>query len=236
MEDIITNNMIITEIQNELFRLADADYKSFNSKLIPNIPFENIIGVRTPALRKYAKIAAKNPDINIFLDELPHKYYEENNLHGFIIEQISDYDKVICELNKFLPYVDNWATCDMMSPKIFVKHLDELKEQIEVWVVSSHTYMVRFAMGMIMKYYLDENYDIKYTELVLSVKSDEYYIKMMQAWYLATALAKQYDKIIPIIEERKLDKFIHNKTIQKAIESLRIDNEKKQYLRSLKIV
>ena len=225
---------VIQDFQQKLFELQDLSYKEFHSKLIPNVDSELVIGVRTPALRKLAKELAKTPEGEIYLTCLPHKYYEENNLHGFIIESIKDYDKVIAALDAFLPYVDNWATCDMIAPKVFKKHLPKLLLKIEEWLASEDTYMVRFAMGMLLKYYLDEAFEPRFLEMVSSVESEEYYIKMMIAWYFATALAKQYDATLPYITENRLPVWIHNKTIQKSIESYRITNEQKNFLRILK--
>lgn len=221
-------------VQKELFNLQDEAYKIFHSKLIPNVSADLIIGVRTPALRKFAKDFSKHECANEFLNSLPHKYYEENNLHGFLIEQIKDYDTLTKRLDEFLPYVDNWATCDLMRPKIFKKNKDRLIEKIDEWIDSDHTYMKRFAIEMLMSFYLDEDFKLEYAQKVATVKSEEYYVNMMIAWYFATALAKQYESIIPFIEGKKLEKWVHNKTIQKAVESYRITNEQKVYLRSLK--
>lgn len=225
---------VVQNFRQQLFMLQDIPYKEFHSKLIPNIDPNLVIGVRTPALRKLAKGLAKTSEAEVYLTCLPHKYYEENNLHGFIIESIKDYEKVIAALDTFLPYVDNWATCDMMAPKVFKKHLPELLCKIEEWIASEHTYMVRFAIGMLLKYYLSDAFEPRFLEMVASVKSEEYYIKMMIAWYFATALAMQYDATLPYITECKLPVWIHNKTIQKAIESYRITNEQKNFLRTLK--
>ncbi|MGN0468070.1 MAG: DNA alkylation repair protein [Acutalibacteraceae bacterium] len=222
-------------IRIRLFQLQDKKYKEFSSKLIPTVDADLVIGVRTPALRKLAKEFSKNPLCDEFMQSLPHSYLEENNLHAFLIEQIKDYDKAVKEVDLFLPYVDNWATCDQMSPKIFRKHPDELLEKIGEWIKSERTYTVRFAIEMLMTYYLDEWFKSEYLALVCNVRSDEYYVKMMIAWFFATALAKQYDASISYIENRKLEKWVHNKTIQKACESFRVDDEKKAYLRSLKI-
>ena len=222
-------------IKNYLFSLQDTKYKEFNCKLMPTVTPDTVIGVRTPQLRAYAKEVFKSEYAEIFLSSLPHTYYEENNLHGFLIEKIKDYDLCIKHLNKFLPFVDNWATCDQLTPKIFKKHTDKLLKQIEIWINSEHTYSVRFAIKMLMAFYLDENFKPAYPKLVASIKSDEYYINMMIAWYFATALAKQYNETIPYLENKTLDKWIHNKTIQKAVESYRITDEQKTYLRTLKI-
>lgn len=226
---------VIQYVQERLFELQDLKYRDFHSKLMPTVPKECVIGVRTPALRRFAKEFGKTEDAGEFLNELPHRYYEENNLHGFLIAGMKDYDRCIAELDRFLPYVDNWATCDLMSPKIFKKHLSELLEKIKVWIDSEHTYTVRFGIGMLMSFYLDEAFELQYPEMVAKVRSEEYYVNMMTAWYFATALAKQYEAAVPFIENRRLDKWTHNKAIQKAAESCRITDEQKAYLRTLKI-
>ncbi len=223
------------KIRNALFALQDMEYKNFHSKLIPNIASEKIIGVRTPALRTYAKEFGKTQDVRAYLDCLPHEYYEENNLHAFLLEQIKEFDSCILALEQFLPYVDNWATCDMMSPKVLGKQLPELLPILQKWMKSEHIYMVRYGIGCLMRYYLDEAFEKEYLQMVAEVDSDEYYIKMMQAWYFATALAKQYETAVTYLETRILDIWVHNKTIQKAIESNRISKEQKQYLRTLRI-
>ncbi len=231
-----SNNMITDEIKKELFRLQDEKYRSFQSKLIPTVDPESVIGVRTPELRKLAKRLVKQDNIGDFLSVLPHEYFDENQLHAFIISEIKDYSKCMEELCTFLPYVDNWATCDQMSPKIFKKHKYELLSHIKRWISSKATYTVRFAVGMLMEHFLDEDFDLSYPEMVAEIRSDEYYVNMMTAWYFATALAKQYEAVLPFIEERRLDTWTHNKAIQKSIESNRISPEQKTYLRSLKIV
>lgn len=218
----------------QLFELQDLSYKEFHAKLIPTINPDTIIGVRTPQLRKIAKEFSKSPEASVFLKQLPHTYYEENNLHGFLIEQMKDYDVCIQALHDFLPYVDNWATCDMMSPKILKKHLPKLLEHIKVWIGSEHVYMIRFGIKMLMEFYLDEHFKEEYLELVAGVRSEEYYIKMVVAWYFATALAKQYESAVRYVEEHRLDVWTHNKTIQKAVESYRITTGQKEYLRTLK--
>lgn len=215
--------------------MQDLGYRDFQAKLIPTIDKSTVIGVRTPELRKFAKEFCKTPNWNEFLEFLPHSYYEENNLHGFLIEQIKDYDHTILAIGEFLPYVDNWATCDLMSPKIFKKHLPELLTKIKEWLQSSQTYTIRFAIRMLMNFYLDNDFAEEYPSLVAGVKSNEYYVKMMVAWYFATALAKQYDSIVPFLEGKKLDEWCHNKAIQKATESYRITDEQKAYLRTLKL-
>ena len=222
-------------LRQQLFTMADPSYKSFHCALIPTVDPNTVIGIRTPVLRKFAADFAKTEDAAAFLRDLPHRYYEENNLHGFLLERIKDYDVLIEELNRFLPYVNNWATCDMISPKIFKKHLPELFEQILIWLKAKDTYTVRFALGMLMKFYLDGAFEPAHPELVSNLRSGEYYIDMMAAWYFATALAKQYDAILPYLEQRRLDPWTHNKAIQKAIESRRITPEQKEYLRTLRI-
>ncbi len=227
--------MITEEIQKELFEQQDEKYRDFQAKLIPTAAPESVIGVRTPALRKIAKQYAKKDDIDEFLSVLPHKYFDENQLHAFILSEFKDYGRCIALVDAFLPYVDNWATCDQMSPKIFKKHRTELLLHIEKWLNSTETYTIRFAIGMLMEHFLDEDFDEVYLEKVAAVRSEEYYINMMKAWYFATALAKQYDATIPYIEGQKLDKWSHNKAIQKSIESYRITPEQKEYLKTLKI-
>ena len=223
------------KIQARLFELQDLNYKAFHCKLMPTVNPDTVIGVRTPALRKLAREFSKEPEIGEFLKVLPHDYYEENNLHGFLIEGTKDYDTVIGLLEEFLPYVDNWATCDLMSPKVLKKHLPELYEKIQVWLKSGRTYTVRFGIGMLMSFYLDEAFRPEILELVAAVRSEEYYVNMMIAWFFATALAKQYDTTLPIIQDQRLEKWTHNKAIQKSIESYRISEEQKIYLRSLKV-
>lgn len=222
------------EITAKLFELQDLEYKEFHSNLVPTKGPDAIIGVRVPNLRKLAKELTKQMDVIPFLKELPHQYNEENVLHAFFIEAIKDYDECLLELNKFLPYVDNWAVCDSMKPKVFKKHLDELVVEIQGWIESTQTYTIRFGIEMLMNFYLDEKFDTKYLDMVAGVKSEEYYVNMMIAWYFATALAKQYEATIKLIEAGALEKWTHNKTIQKAIESYRITPEQKEYLRGLK--
>lgn len=219
-------------MEEELFKLQDKKYQELQYRTIPNI--ENIIGVRTPELRKLAKELVKENDYKSFLEELPHKYFDENQLHAFIISELKDYDECINYVNKFLPYVDNWATCDQMSPKVFKKNLDKLLLEIKKWIKSKETYTIRFGIGILMQYFLDDNFKVEYLETVSKIRSDEYYVNMMIAWYFATSLAKQYNDTIKYIENNKLDIWTHNKTIQKAIESYRITDEQKEYLRSLK--
>ena len=226
---------ISEEIRETLFQLQDVKYRDFQSKLIPTAEADTVIGVRTPDLRKYAKKLVKREDIEGYLKSLPHRYFDENQLHAFIISEIKDYDHCLEEVERFLPYVDNWATCDQMAPKVFAKRKEDLFERIKVWISSGETYTVRFGIGMLMRHFLDEKFDLAYPEMVAGVRSEEYYVNMMIAWYFATALAKQYDAVLPYLEEKRLDVWTHNKTIQKSVESYRISPEHKKYLKSLKI-
>ena len=227
--------MIREEIRQRLFELQDVSYRDFQVKLIPTVETASMIGVRTPALRKLAREYGKREDIGEFLQDLPHRYFDENQLHAFIISGIKDFETCIMYVEKFLPYVDNWATCDQMSPTVFKKKRQELLPYIREWVKSDRTYTVRFGIGMLMQHYLDEDFDPSYPAMVAGIKSEEYYISMMIAWYFATALAKQYDTVLPYIEEKRLDSQTHNRAIQKAVESYRITPEQKAYLKTLKI-
>lgn len=223
------------EIRDRLFELQDVKYKEFSCKLIPTVNSEAMIGVRTPDLRKLAREFSKRSGISEFFKTLPHTYFEENNLHGFLIETITDYDAVVAALDEFLPYIDNWATCDLISPKVFKKHLPQLYEKIKVWLKSDKIYTVRFGIGMLMSFYLDDEFRPEMLELVTCIRTKEYYVNMMIAWYFATALAKQYEVALPYIQEQRLEKWTHNKAIQKAVESYRIGTEAKAYLRTLKV-
>lgn len=223
-----------TYVREKLFSLRDEKYREFNIKLIPTVSPETVIGVRTPDLRLIAKEIWKDGGAYEFMSDLPHKYYEENNIHAFLTERINDFDKTVEELDRFLPYVDNWATCDQMNPKIFKKHTDELLPVIKRWLSSGETYTVRFALGALMSCYLDDHFTPEINSIAASVKSDEYYINMMQSWYFATALAKRYDETITFIEDGKLSPWVHNKAIQKSVESRRIDDKTKNYLKTLK--
>jgi 3-methyladenine DNA glycosylase AlkD len=224
-----------SDLHKSLKKLQDLKYREMQIKIVPTIDPNSIIGVRTPELRTMAKEILKSGDYKRFLKDLPHKYFEENQLHAFIISGIKHVDECMQELEIFLPYGDNWATCDQMSPKVFKKHKDVLFSHIEKWIASDKPYTIRFGVGMLMEHFLDDDYAAKYPEMVAGLRSEEYYVNMMIAWYFATALAKQYDAIIPYIENRKLVKWTHNKAIQKAIESYRITEEQKTYLRTLKI-
>ena len=223
------------KIREELQGLQDLKYRDLQVQIIPSVKPESIIGVRTPELRRMAKELAGEEGIRAFLDGLPHRYFEEDQLHAFLISGMKDYAACLRELERFLPYVDNWATCDQMSPKVFRKHRTELLESIQRWMASEQTYTVRFGIGMLMEHYLDEDFDPVYPEMAASVRSEEYYVNMMTAWYFATALAKQYEAVLPFIENRRLDAWTHNKAIQKAAESYRITPEQKEYLKTLKI-
>lgn len=222
-------------IRAQLFALQDEGYRAFHSKLMPTVPPETVIGVRVPALRRLAKQLAGTPQAEAFLQELPHTYYEENNLHAFLLESIRDYDTALAATEKFLPYIDNWATCDSFCPKVFAKHKEELLPVLRRWMVSDHPYTVRYGMEMLMRYYLDEDFRPEQLAWVAAVHSGEYYINMMRAWYFATALAKQPEAVLPWLTERRLDVWTHNKTIQKAVESYRIPAETKEFLRTLRV-
>ena len=227
--------MITDEIRAELFRLQDVKYRDFQSRLIPSYDSDTMIGVRTPELRKLAKQAGRRTDVSVFLDDLPHTYFDENQLHAFILSEMKDYAACLKRVDSFLPYVDNWATCDQMSPKIFKKYRTELLGSVRNWIKSHQTYTIRFGIKMLMEHFLDEDFSPAYPELVAEVKSDEYYVKMMIAWYFATALAKQYEAVLPFIEEQRLEVWTHHKTIQKAVESYRITPAQKEYLKSLRV-
>ena len=224
-----------TEIQKRLRDMRDAKYADFQAKLTPGVEPERFIGVRTPQLRAYAKELVRSGGYEGFLDDLPHRYFDENQLHAFIISEIKDYDRCMEMTESFLPYVNNWATCDQLSPKVFARHKEDLLRHAAEWIGSADTYTVRFGIGMLMQHFLDKDFDTSYMDMVAGILSDEYYINMMRAWYFATALAKQYDAALTILKEHRLDVWTHNRTIQKAIESRRITDEQKEYLRTLKI-
>lgn len=221
----------MTEIQKKLFEMQDLEYKKFHCKLMPNISEDRVIGVRTPKIRSFASTF----EDFAFLNELPHFYYEENNLHAFLIEKIPDFEQCLSETDRFLPYIDNWATCDLMNPKALVKSPHNLLAKIDEWLKSESTYTVRYGIKMLMNHFLTDMYDEKFPLKVASVENRDYYITMMKAWYFATALAKRYNETLPYFEQKKLDTETHNKAIQKARESLRISNEQKDYLKTLKI-
>ena len=223
------------EIVAELFRLQDKKYAAFQAKLIPTVETDRIIGVRTPELRAFARKLVKDEDIASFLVSLPHQYFDEDQLHAVVISLEKDFDKCVAEVETFLPFIDNWATCDQLSPKVFKKEPEKLLSYICTWIKSDKVYTVRFAIGMLMQHFLDERFNPKYADMVAAVRSEEYYINMMIAWYFATALAKQYASILPYLEEKKLDDWTHNKAIQKSVESNRITAEQKAYLKTLKV-
>lgn len=223
--------IITSEIQKMLLSMGEEAYKEFSSALMPTVDKNKVLGVRIPILRKYAKSLES---YDAFLEKLPHRYFEEDNLHAFLIEREKDFNQCIKCLDRFLPYVDNWATCDSMKPKVLKKEPEKLLLHIEKWLSSEHTYTVRYAINLLMSFYLEENFREEYLGMVFNIKSEEYYINMMRAWYFATALAKQYEKTVPIIENKMLDVWTHNKTIQKAVESNRIPNEKKEYLKTFR--
>ena len=226
--------MIKDDLFARLMASQDTEYRDFQAGLIPTIEPSSMIGVRTPELRKIAKEFSRREDISDFLYDIPHRLFEEDQIHSFIISDLKDYDLCIKEVEKFLPFINNWATCDQMSPKIMRRNKTELLEHIHRWLCDNHTYTVRFSIKMLMEHYLDDSFAPEYPELVASVSSEEYYVKMMQAWYFATALAKQYEKILPFLAGRRLDRWTHNKTIQKALESYRISDTKKDELRALR--
>ena len=221
------------KITQRLFELKDDGYKSFSASLMPTVNHDAVIGVRVPQIRKFASELAKTDDAKLFLKQLPHRYFEENNLHAFVAEKIKDFDEAVREAERLLPYIDNWATCDMYRPKVFAKNKNRLLPYIEKWLNSEHTYTVRYGIGMLMSHFLDEDFNPSYLKRVSKIKSDEYYINMMIAWYFATALAKQYDAVL-YLKNKSLGTWVHNKTIQKAIESNRISKETKAYLKTLK--
>ena len=224
----------LTKLQKQLFELQDLKYRDFHSKLMPETDKETVIGIRTPVLRKFAKEFAGTSEAEAFLRQLPHRYYEENNLHMMLITGIKDYEKCMEEIQRFLPCIDNWATCDLPAPKCFAKHKEELLPEIRNWISSGETYTIRYGIGMLMRLFLDEDFSSEYLEMAAAVQSQEYYVNMMIAWYFATALAKQWDAAVPYIEQHKLSDWVHRKTIQKAVESYRITPEQKEYLKGFR--
>lgn len=224
----------MNDILKQLFDLQDVTYKEFHSKLMPSVNKDTIIGIRVPVLRKYAKSIQGTQEANEFLNNLPHTYYEENNLHILLISDIQDYAICLYEIERFLPFIDNWATCDFPAPKCFSKHSKDLIKHIENWIHSSQPYTIRYGIGMLMRLYLDEDFDPAYLQWVADIDSDEYYVNMMIAWYFATGLAKQWDAVFPYIQNRCLSSWVHAKTIQKAVESYRISDKKKVLLKSFR--
>ena len=225
----------VERIRAQLFERADEKYRDFNRKLIPTVPAQAVIGVRTPDLRALARLLGSTPDAQEFMADLPHRYFEENNLHAFLLEGIRDFEACVERLNLFLPYIDNWATCDQLSPRVLARHPEKLRRQIDLWLESQQIYVRRFAIGMLMRYFLGDNYRIEDLERVAQMRPKEYYLRMMVAWYFATALAKQYPSAIRVLEAQMLEPWTHNRAIQKALESRRISPEQKIYLKSLKI-
>lgn len=225
----------MTTLQERLFAMQDRQYAAFQAKLTPGVPEDSFIGIRVPVLRKFAKEYAKEAESRIFLKQLPHRFYDENMLHCLLISQTKDYEECIRLTEDFLPYIDNWAVCDIMSPKVFTRHKTELMEKVKAWSESSRTYTCRFGLETLMSHYLDKDFKAEYLDIPASAESDEYYVKMMVAWFFATALAKQWESAIPYIEQKRLAPWTHNKTIQKACESNRITSEQKAYLRKLKL-
>lgn len=226
--------MVIDEIREELFKLQDPGYQEFQSRSVPSVDPARIIGVRVPELRKLAKTIAQRDDVSVFLADLPHKYYDEDMLHAYVISSVKGAGHCLELMDAFLPYVDNWATSDSLSPKCLRKNKQLLLSYVDKWIESDLTYTKRVAIDMLMTFFLDDDFDKAYLSKVSKIRSDEYYVNMMIAWYFATALAKQYEATVPYIEKCRLDRWTHNKTIQKAIESYRITPEQKEYLKTLR--
>ncbi len=221
-------------LYGRLIEEKDDDYKKFQAKLVPNIPSDTIVGVRTPQLRKIAREVFESDFRDEFINDVPHKYYEENLIHFFILAMIKDFEQCVYMTEAFLPYVDCWPVSDQSSPKVFKKNHQKLLPYIKKWIASNHTYTARFGIRMLMNEFLGEDFKEEYLELVACKSGEDYYLKMMIAWYFATALAKRYDETIKYIEERRLDEWVHKKAIQKAIESYRVTDEHKEYLKSLR--
>ena len=227
--------MAESAVTARLRALADEKYRAFQSGLVPTLAPGRILGVRMPELRALARQLKGSPEAADFMSTLPHEFYDENNLHGLLINELKDYGETLRELRRFLPFVDNWATCDLLSPKSFKKRPEGLLGEVEAWISSRETYTVRFGVGVLLGFYLDEGFEPGQLELAASACCDEYYVNMMTAWYFATALAKQYGAALPYLQERRLDPWTHNKTIQKALERRRISEEQKTCLRALRI-
>ena len=225
----------MNKVVDLLFSKQDIKYRDFQAPLFPNVDKERIIGVRTPTLKSLAKELFNSETANSFIETLPHRYFDENQLHDFLISLIKDYQTCLKEVDRFLPYVDNWATCDQLSPKVFAKHKDELIISIKKWLKNEHTYTKRFAIGMLMRHFLNDDYKEEYLDWIADIKSEEYYINMMIAWFFATACINHFDSVVFYLTERRLTSWVHNKTIQKAIESYRISDNQKAYLKSLKL-
>ena len=223
------------EIVAELFRMQDPAYARMQEKIIPTVPADSIIGVRTPALRAFARELSGDKEIGSFLSGLPHQYFDEDQLHAFVISQEKAFDRCAAQVEAFLPFINNWATCDQLSPNAFRREPERLLPSIDRWIRSDRTYTVRFAIGMLMQHFLDDRFEARYADMVAQVRSEEYYVNMMIAWYFATALAKQYEQVLSYLEEKRLDAWVHNKAIQKSVESYRIPEERKEYLRTLRV-
>lgn len=226
----------IYSVLEDLRANTDREYADFNSKLIPNVAKTSMLGVRVPTLRKIAKKMVEERCEAVFLEDLPHKYFEENMLHSILVSSVKDFDLCVDLVDKFLPYVDNWAVCDILSPKVLARDKEKLLKKIDDWIKIGEEYTVRFGISMLMQHFLDDDFQEVYLKKVAEIRMDKYYVKMMQAWYFATALAKRWNEAIKIIEQKKLDSWTHNKSIQKAIESYRVPNEHKNYLRSLRLL
>jgi 3-methyladenine DNA glycosylase AlkD len=224
----------VTEIQERLFALQDEDYRAFIAALVPGVEPERIIGVRTPAVRQLAKTLRKEGKTEAFLARLPHHYFEEYGLHAAILCEEKDFARCIGQVERFLPWIDNWATCDGLNPTCFQRNRAELLDHIPTWLASEHPYTVRFGIGMLMSHFLDKDFDPAYLEWVAALCTEEYYVNMMIAWYFATALAKQYGAALPYLESRRLARWTHNKSIQKALESYRVPEQRKAFLRTLR--
>lgn len=225
----------MTDIQERLFELRDEQYKKFNAGLLPTVDPDTMIGVRTPALRKLARQLAGESEGEEFLTALPHAYFEENCLHAFMLESMKDFAQCVQALDNFLPYVDNWMTCDLMSPKVVQKDFPKLLEKVKEWIHSKETYTIRYGLNMLMKYFLKERFEPEYLELAAKIRTQEYYVQMGIAWFFATALTYQYEAAVIYLEEKRLEQWIHNKSIQKAVESRQISAERKDYLRTLRL-
>lgn len=234
-QEAAMKNRVVSGIRERLYALQDKEYQTFQQKLIPTVLPEKIIGVRMPSLRVLAKEIPKNGEAEAFLEVLPHNFLEEYLLHGILLGGIKDFSEAVRETERFLPYIDNWAVCDLLSPKVFGKKREELLPWIDRWLSSGQEYTVRFGMKMLMSHYLEEMFRPEYPEKIIRANTDALYVKLMAAWYFATALAKQYEAVLPLIEAKQLDRWTHNKAIQKSLESYRISEERKMYLRTLRM-
>ena len=221
-------------LYNRLIEVKDDGYREFQAKLVPNIPPETILGVRTPQMRAIAKEVFEGPDRDAFLNDLPHKYYEENLIHFFVLSMIRDFSECVQAVETFLPYVDCWPVSDQATPRSFKKDHQKLLPYIKKWIASEHVYTARFGIRMLMNEFLGDDFREEYLKIVASKKGEDYYLKMMVAWYFATALAKRYDESVRYFEDRRLDEWVHRKAIQKAVESYRVTEEHKEYLKSLR--